>query len=110
MKTASPPTLSTCKGKQKKQKKLKSEKMANIFAEQLNKLMGKDRNEIKVDKDEDFDPSNCPYYLYDFCPHELFTNTKADLGEQIPSSLFFSNISHTKKKVLVLNLTIQSRS
>ena len=22
----------------------------------------------------------CPYYLVDYCPHLLFTNTKADLG------------------------------
>ena len=23
----------------------------------------------------------CPYYLVCFCPHELFVNTKADLGQ-----------------------------
>jgi hypothetical protein len=22
----------------------------------------------------------CPYYLVEYCPHELFTNTKSDLG------------------------------
>src|SRR5687768_17405558 len=24
--------------------------------------------------------SLCPYYLVDYCPHELFTNTKSDIG------------------------------
>ena len=55
--------------------------MSDIFAQQLNKLMGKNRNRIPTDKERmsNFDDS-CPFYLWNFCPHDLFTNTKADLG------------------------------
>lgn len=50
----------------------------------LDELMGKDRDlprkeRIKLQKH--FDSSEvCKYYLLDFCPHDLFPNTKSDLG------------------------------
>jgi len=50
----------------------------------LDQLMGKDRNLTSEERpkrrkrwdDEDV----CPYYLNGFCPNDLFTNTKSDLG------------------------------
>ena len=54
------------------------------IASMLDELMGRNRN---VDPDDDSvkelewsDSSVCPFYLVQFCPHDLFTNTKADLG------------------------------
>ncbi len=46
--------------------------------------MGKDRNHplhIRIKKRDHFnDPDVCKYNLAAFCPHDLFPNTKADLG------------------------------
>ncbi|XP_023323751.1 luc7-like protein 3 [Eurytemora carolleeae] len=53
------------------------------MAAMLDELMGRNRNANPNDKIQEItweDPSNCKYFLVDFCPHELFTNTKADLG------------------------------
>jgi len=53
------------------------------MAAMLDELMGRNRNANPNDKQEKVtweDSSNCKYFLVDFCPHELFTNTKADLG------------------------------
>ena len=49
----------------------------------LDALMGRGRNlepgaEFKAPSWED--EGVCRYYLVNFCPHDLFTNTKADLG------------------------------
>jgi len=49
----------------------------------LDELMGRNRNANPDEKVSELtweDESNCKYFLVDFCPHELFTNTKADLG------------------------------
>jgi len=49
----------------------------------LDELMGRHRNAHPTDKVQEVtweDEGNCKYFLVDFCPHELFTNTKADLG------------------------------
>ncbi|CEM37946.1 unnamed protein product [Vitrella brassicaformis CCMP3155] len=50
----------------------------------LDSLMGKDRNasinERKKKRSSFRDPEVCKWYLLDFCPHELFPNTKSDLG------------------------------
>lgn len=47
--------------------------------------MGKDRNHplhIRLKKRDHFDDSDvCKYNLLSFCPHDLFPNTKADLGK-----------------------------
>eukprot|EP00915_Cephaloidophora_sp_WS-2016_P001127 GHVH01001550.1.p1 GENE.GHVH01001550.1~~GHVH01001550.1.p1 ORF type:complete len:354 (+),score=48.52 GHVH01001550.1:65-1063(+) len=51
----------------------------------LDVLMGKDRND-EVDgvtnhlKINFWDNDICKYYIVDFCPHDLFPNTKSDLG------------------------------
>lgn len=51
---------------------------------ELDKLMGKDRDlplSYRGKKKETFtDSSVCKYFLVAFCPHDLFPNTKADLG------------------------------
>ncbi|GAB68059.1 LUC7 homologue [Plasmodium cynomolgi strain B] len=47
----------------------------------LDSLMGKDRNETDARKKHTFKDDNvCKYYLIDFCPHDLFPNTKSDIG------------------------------
>jgi len=46
--------------------------------------MGKDRNKplhVRLRKRDHFDDEQvCKYNLLSFCPHDLFPNTKADLG------------------------------
>lgn len=44
--------------------------------------MGVDRNDVKDGKSRKTfkDSQVCHFYLVDFCPHELFTNTKSDIG------------------------------
>jgi hypothetical protein len=50
----------------------------------LDELMGKDRDvplKERLSVNKHFDrPEVCKYYLLDFCPHDLFPNTKSDLG------------------------------
>ena len=49
----------------------------------LDELMGRNRNAGPDEKVPDItweDQAVCRYYLVNFCPHDLFTNTKADLG------------------------------
>jgi len=50
----------------------------------LDELMGKDRNARsaeRVNHEVHFsDPDICKFYICGFCPNELFTNTKSDLG------------------------------
>jgi len=49
----------------------------------LDELMGRNRNANPDEKVREVtweDEANCKYFLVDFCPHQLFTNTKADLG------------------------------
>ena len=54
------------------------------MAAMLDELMGRNRNIAPNDKKRQMhwsdDPELCRLYIVDFCPHELFTNTKADLG------------------------------
>uniref|UniRef100_A0A8R1DGM8 Luc7-like protein 3 n=1 Tax=Caenorhabditis japonica TaxID=281687 RepID=A0A8R1DGM8_CAEJA len=54
----------------------------DAMAAMLDELMGPKRNvELGKDTKVSFDdPNICPYYLVGFCPHDMFTNTKADLG------------------------------
>jgi len=45
--------------------------------------MGRNRDALPTEVPKQIqwdDPEICPYYLVCFCPHELFVNTKADLG------------------------------
>eukprot|EP00347_Sterkiella_histriomuscorum_P016696 403352205 len=50
----------------------------------LDELMGKDRNHplhVRLQKRDHFDDDYvCKYNLLSFCPHDLFPNTKADIG------------------------------
>uniref|UniRef100_A0A3Q0QNW8 LUC7-like 3 pre-mRNA splicing factor n=1 Tax=Amphilophus citrinellus TaxID=61819 RepID=A0A3Q0QNW8_AMPCI len=52
-------------------------------AQLLDELMGRDRNLAPDEKRSNVrwdDESVCRYYLCGFCPAELFTNTRSDLG------------------------------
>jgi hypothetical protein len=50
----------------------------------LDELMGKDRDvplKERLSSNKHFDKQEvCKFYLLDFCPHDLFPNTKSDLG------------------------------
>ena len=53
------------------------------LAAMLDELMGRNRNAGPDEKIPDMtweDQAVCRYHLVNFCPHDLFTNTKADLG------------------------------
>lgn len=70
----------------------------------LDELMGRDRNHplhIRLRKRDHFDDEDvslfsiliksfqvCKYNLLSFCPHDLFPNTKADLGAYAISSTY----------------------
>jgi len=57
--------------------------MASVMAQMLDELMGRDRNLAPDDKSRGIrwdDKRVCKYFLCGMCPHELFTNTKADIG------------------------------
>ncbi|XP_013199962.1 luc7-like protein 3 isoform X2 [Amyelois transitella] len=58
--------------------------MAVLAAAQLlDELMGRHRNtnpNEKIKKPNWEDSEYCKYYLVKFCPHDLFVNTRADLG------------------------------
>ena len=50
----------------------------------LDQLMGPNRNKTQdgdASSESRWDDDNvCPWFLCDFCPHDLFKNTKEDLG------------------------------
>lgn len=49
----------------------------------LDRLMGKQRDELEPDEKPEIswdDEDVCPHFLCGFCPCDLFTNTRADLG------------------------------
>jgi len=51
----------------------------------LDELMGRDRNLLpdeRTNTEMRFDDNQvCKFFICGFCPHDLFTNTKSDLGE-----------------------------
>lgn len=52
-------------------------------AQLLDELMGRNRNVAPNEKVKEVnweDPEFCKYYMVKFCPHDLFVNTRADLG------------------------------
>jgi len=61
--------------------------MVDLARQLCNELMGMDRNKLSSESGSlelKFDDKRvCPYYLVGFCPHELFVNTKADLGNAL---------------------------
>ncbi|XP_039300944.1 luc7-like protein 3, partial [Nilaparvata lugens] len=49
----------------------------------LDELMGRNRNVAPTEKAKPInweDPEFCKFFLVKFCPHDLFVNTRADLG------------------------------
>ncbi|XP_027230637.1 luc7-like protein 3 isoform X1 [Penaeus vannamei] len=49
----------------------------------LDELMGRSRNVLPEERNQNVhwdSPEVCRHYLVKFCPHDLFTNTKSDLG------------------------------
>ncbi len=67
------------------QKKLESEREMALQsqAQLLDELMGKNRNVgpgVRVNTVRFDDDDVCKYALCGFCPHDLFVNTRADLG------------------------------
>ncbi|XP_075231096.1 luc7-like protein 3 [Lycorma delicatula] len=49
----------------------------------LDELMGRNRNVAPTEKTKEVnweDPEYCKFYMVKFCPHDLFVNTRADLG------------------------------
>nr|CAD7399285.1 unnamed protein product [Timema poppensis] len=60
-------------------------KMAVLAAAALlDELMGRNRNIAPHDKPKELnwdDPEYCKLYMVRFCPHDLFVNTRADLGQ-----------------------------
>merc|ERR1712106_121473 len=61
-----------------------SEKMATqAAAALLDELMGRTRNVLPQERDSFLNwesPEVCRHFMVKFCPHDLFTNTKSDLG------------------------------
>ncbi|XP_075246273.1 luc7-like protein 3 [Convolutriloba macropyga] len=56
---------------------------SGFMAQMLDELMGKDRDLLPEEgsRQKGFSDSEvCKYYLCGFCPHDLFTNTKMDMG------------------------------
>eukprot|EP01114_Cavostelium_apophysatum_P020685 TRINITY_DN69_c1_g1_i1.p1 TRINITY_DN69_c1_g1~~TRINITY_DN69_c1_g1_i1.p1 ORF type:complete len:356 (+),score=80.64 TRINITY_DN69_c1_g1_i1:97-1164(+) len=58
-----------------------TESSMDEFRKQLDALMGSNRNGDQGQRKHFTDPDICKWYLAGTCPHELFTNTKADLGD-----------------------------
>ncbi|XP_065558962.1 luc7-like protein 3 [Artemia franciscana] len=57
--------------------------MVSMAAQLLDELMGRHRNTLPNENSKEpsyHDPDVCKHYTSVFCPHDLFTNTKADLG------------------------------
>ncbi|XP_037934771.1 luc7-like protein 3 [Teleopsis dalmanni] len=57
--------------------------MVDAARQMLDELMGRNRNlhpSEAVRKVNWDDPDFCQYYIVKFCPHDLFINTRADLG------------------------------
>lgn len=57
--------------------------MVDAARQMLDELMGRNRNLGPSEKGRKVnwdDPDFCQYFLVKFCPHDLFVNTRADLG------------------------------
>mmetsp|Transcript_7531 Transcript_7531/g.7751 ORF Transcript_7531/g.7751 Transcript_7531/m.7751 type:complete len:442 (+) Transcript_7531:15-1340(+) len=68
----------------------------NKIRKELNNLMGEDRDmplkERQRHRKHFDDREVCSFYLLDFCPHDLFPNTKSDLGPcKKRHDIFFKN-------------------
>ncbi|EEB16421.1 conserved hypothetical protein [Pediculus humanus corporis] len=83
--------------------------MAAAAAALLDELMGRNRNAAPHEKGIELnweDPEYCKYYLVSFCPHDLFVNTRADLGpcskvhDDEVKKLYDESTSHKKFQYL----------
>ncbi|XP_053687348.1 luc7-like protein 3 [Sabethes cyaneus] len=58
--------------------------MVDCARQLLDELMGRNRNLDPSMKSKELnweDEEFCPYFIVKFCPHDLFVNTRADLGQ-----------------------------
>ncbi|XP_058055112.1 luc7-like protein 3 [Anopheles bellator] len=58
--------------------------MVDVARQLLDELMGRNRNLDPSSSAKEVswvDEEFCPYFLVKFCPHDLFVNTRADLGQ-----------------------------
>lgn len=55
-------------------------KMADYMRTMLDELMGPNRNQDQATTKHFDDPDVCKFFIHDFCPNDLFLNTRADLG------------------------------
>lgn len=58
--------------------------MVDVARQLLDELMGRNRNLDPSVKSKELnweDDDFCTYYMVKFCPHDLFVNTRADLGQ-----------------------------
>jgi len=84
---------------------------------QLDELMGIERNvplkERKKTKENYEDPDVCKYALVSVCPHDLFPNTKNDLGkcpkrhEEFYKRLFLQDENRYNNEKRYINETIR---
>jgi hypothetical protein len=70
---------------------------AEEMRRQLDALMGTTRNEGGSRAQRFTDPEICRSYCSGLCPHDLFTNTKKDMGAcpKLHSLVFISFICHS---------------
>lgn len=57
--------------------------MTDYARKLLDELMGPDRNQDRKTVKHFWDDDVCKDYLVDYCPNQLFLNTKSDLGNQL---------------------------
>lgn len=75
------------------------------IASMLDELMGRNRNVAPNEKVREIrwsDPEVCRYFLVDFCPHDLFTNTKVKRQARASSSELDQLLLIVKVSVLVI--------
>eukprot|EP00002_Diphylleia_rotans_P035780 TRINITY_DN783_c0_g2_i7.p1 TRINITY_DN783_c0_g2~~TRINITY_DN783_c0_g2_i7.p1 ORF type:complete len:289 (-),score=59.34 TRINITY_DN783_c0_g2_i7:194-1060(-) len=58
----------------------------DLMRAMLDDLMGRDRNAVNEEQAKKsyrkyYEPEVCKFYLLEMCPHDLFPNTKVDLGK-----------------------------
>ena len=76
--------------------------MANEAASLLDQLMGAHRNAVPGDNVKPIkftDPEVCKHFLCGFCPSDLFTNTRADIGKP-PNATATSDLLSLCRSVL----------
>ncbi|XP_053680689.1 luc7-like protein 3 [Anopheles nili] len=80
--------------------------MVDVARQLLDELMGRNRNldpSVSARAVSWSDDEFCPYFLVKFCPHDLFVNTRADLGQctklhDDEAKRMFDDAKHCRKK------------